>query len=113
MKIIKYGVLPDDREYVQKCPICKSVFVYKESESTYEMDMCGSIEHYVKCPVCEYHMLVSLFRKKYNVRKHGNIIKDMDSKISNNDKKECENEDIKETKILGFRGGVENDRTDK
>lgn len=113
MKIIKYGVLPDDREYVQKCPVCKTVFVYKESESTYEMDMIGSVEHYVQCPACKYNMLISLFRKKYNVRKHGNIIKDMDSQISSSNKEECENEDIKETKILGFRGDTENDRTVK
>ena len=113
MKIIKYGKKPDDIEYVQKCPFCKSVFVYKESESTYEMDVGYSIDHYVKCPICEYNVLISLFRKKYNVRKHGNIIKDMDSQMSNNDKKECENEDIKETKILGFRGDIENDRTIK
>ena len=37
----------------------------------------------------------------------------MDSQMSSNDKKECENEDIKETKILGFRGDTEDDRTIK
>ena len=68
------------------------------------MDVGYSIDHYVKCPICEYNVLISLFRKRYNARKHGNIIKDMGSQMSNNDKKECENEDIKETKILGFRG---------
>ncbi len=113
MKIIKYGVIPEDREYVQKCHICKSIFVYKESESTYEMDMEGNVEHYVKCPVCEYHMLVSSFRKKYNKKKHGDIIKDIDSKTACENKEENDKEEIKETKILGFRGGVESDRTNK
>lgn len=74
MKIIKYGKKPDDIEYVKKCPNCNTVFVFKEAESTYDLDMSGSIDHLVNCPVCDYDMHVGLFKKVYNPKKHGEAV---------------------------------------
>lgn len=105
MKIIKYGKKPEELEYVKKCPNCKTVFVYQDNESTYELDVSGSIDHFVKCPFCEYNIPVGLFRKVYIPEKHG---------IALEIKKE-ENKEVEDNKIdIGFRKeNVKDDRTDK
>ena len=102
MKIIKYGKKPDELEYVKKCPSCKTVFVYQDNESTYELDVSGSIDHFVKCPFCEYNIPIGLFRKVYNPDKHGIVL----------EVKEEKEEPVKKSSI-GFRKETENDRANK
>lgn len=102
MKIIKYGKKPEELEYVKKCPNCKTIFVYQDNESTYELDICNNIDHFVKCPFCDYNIPVGLFRKVYIPEKHGIVL----------EVKEEKKEPIKKSSI-GFRKETENDRTDK
>ena len=104
MKIIKYGKNPEDLEYIKKCPNCKTVFVYQESESTYELDISESINHLVQCPFCQCNVPVGLLRKTYNPDKHGIVIEIKEPK-------EEKGTIIKSS--IGFRKEIENDRTNK
>ncbi len=103
MKIIKYGKKPDDIEYIKKCSNCNTVFVFKEAESTYDLDMNGNVDHLVQCPVCDYSVPIGLFKKIYNPRKHGEVICEI----------KFEKENPTEKMKIGFRKENENDRTTK
>ncbi|MBO5476156.1 MAG: hypothetical protein J6A15_00185 [Clostridia bacterium] len=58
MEIIKRGTktLPEDKIYIGKCHTCGCKFTYNECDTTYKV---------VKCPQCEYLVVVPFIRKRY------------------------------------------------
>ena len=58
MKILKRGVTPtyNPPTYKKKCPYCKSVLEYTESDKDYLGNGCE--DYFINCPVCKKNIQV-------------------------------------------------------
>jgi len=52
MKIIRMGVIPEDKEYEITCSRCTTVFQFSKKESTESPDQRNSGCGVILCPVC-------------------------------------------------------------
>ena len=64
MEIIKRGTktLPEDKLYIGKCHTCGCKFTYSECDTTFSWITDYKV---VKCPQCEYSVVVPFIRKRY------------------------------------------------
>lgn len=73
MDILRYGNPKEPTKWVKKCRDCKTVMVYEESDIEVGA-VINDLELCIKCPVCGEYSLVGMFDKKYNPKKHGELI---------------------------------------